>query len=135
MELHQIDIVGAYLQGDLEEEIYMSLPDGLKVKGKEGWSLRLRKPLYGLKQAGRQWKEKLDEMMGRLGFVKSEADECLYILCKDGQVTLLVLVYVDDAALASQEITQITKFKKAISEYFPIKDLGELRHILGIQIT
>jgi hypothetical protein len=73
--------------------------------------------------------------MGRLGFVKSEADKCLYVLHKDGQVTLLVLVYVDDAALASQEITQITKFKKAISEYFPIKDLGDLRHILGIQIT
>jgi hypothetical protein len=58
MELHQIDVVGAYLQGDLDEEIYMSPPDGLKVKGKEGWSLRLRKPLYGLKQAGRQWKKK-----------------------------------------------------------------------------
>jgi hypothetical protein len=60
--------------------------------------------------------KKLDETMGRLGFVKSEADECLYVLCKDGQVTLLV----DDAALTSQEITQITKFKKAISEHFPM---------------
>jgi hypothetical protein len=118
MELHQIDIVGAYLQGDLNEEIYMSLPDGLKVKGKEGWSLRLRKPLYGLKQAGRQWKRKLDETMGQLGFVKSEADECLYVLYKDGQVTLLVLVYVDDAALASEPPIPLPLTKLRISTMF-----------------
>jgi hypothetical protein len=53
-KLHQIDVVGTYLQGDLDEEIYMLLPDGLQVKGKKGWSLRLRKPLYSLKQAGRR---------------------------------------------------------------------------------
>jgi hypothetical protein len=80
-------------------------------------------------------KIKLDETMRRLGFIKSEADECLYVLHKDGKVTLLVLVYVDDAALTSREIAQITRLKKVISEHFPIKDLGELRHILGIQIT
>jgi hypothetical protein len=53
LELHQIDVVGAYLKGDLDKDIYMSPPDRLKVKEKEGWSLRLRKPLYGLKQVGR----------------------------------------------------------------------------------
>jgi hypothetical protein len=54
-----------------------------------------------IEASGETWKKKLDEMMGWLGIVKSEADECLYILCKDGQVTLLVLVYVDDTVLAS----------------------------------
>jgi hypothetical protein len=54
IELHQIDIVGAYLQGDINEEIYMTPPDGLKIKGKMDWILQLKKPLYGLKQAGRQ---------------------------------------------------------------------------------
>jgi hypothetical protein len=54
LELHQVDVVGAYLQGDLNEEIYMTLPAGLNIPGKKGWCLRLHKPLYGLKQAGRQ---------------------------------------------------------------------------------
>jgi hypothetical protein len=54
LELHQVDAVGAHLQGDLDEEIYMTLPTGLNIPGKKGWCLRLHKPLYSLKQAGRQ---------------------------------------------------------------------------------
>jgi hypothetical protein len=52
LELHQVDVVGAYLQGDLDKEIYMTPPTGLNIPGKKGWCLRLHKPLYGLKQAG-----------------------------------------------------------------------------------
>jgi hypothetical protein len=132
MELHQIDVVGAYLQGDLNEEIYMTPPDGLKIKGKTDWVLRLKKSLYGLKQAGRQWKKKLDDTMAHLKFTKSAADECLYVLHEKGKVVLLVLIYVDDAATASKDIRQIEWFKHSLQDFFPIKDLGELRHILGI---
>jgi hypothetical protein len=115
LELHQVDVVGAYLQGNLDGGVYMSPPDGLQIKGKEGWRLRLRKLLYGLKQAGRQWNKRLDETMGHLGFMKSQADKCcLYILCERGQVILHILVYIDNAALASQEIAHINKFKKSI---------------------
>jgi hypothetical protein len=53
LELHQVDVVGAYLQGDLDEEIYMTLPAGLNIPSKKRWCLRLHKPLYGLKQVGR----------------------------------------------------------------------------------
>jgi hypothetical protein len=135
LELHQVDVVGAYLQGDLDEEIYMTPPAGLNIPGKKGWCLRLHKPLYGLKQAGRQWKKKLDEVMAHLRFIKSNADECLYILRDKGQVVLLVLVYVDDAAVASKELKHIEEFKRQLREFFSIKDLGELHHILGIQVT
>jgi phosphoribosyl-AMP cyclohydrolase len=131
-ELHQI--VGAYLQGDLYEGIYMLQLDGLKVKGKEGWSLRLRKLLYGLKQAGRQWKKKLDDTMAHLQFT-SNVDECPYIYQGNGEVAILVLAYVDDAALVSRETKHIEWFKKSIGTYFPIKDLGKLHHILGVQVT
>jgi hypothetical protein len=135
MELHQINVVGAYLQGDLDKEIYMTPPDGLKIKGKTGWTLRLKKPLYGLKQAGRQWKKKLDDTMAHLKFTKSTADNCLYVLCEKGKVVPLVLIYVDDAAAASKDIHQIEWFKHLLQYFFLIKDLGELRHILGIQVT
>jgi hypothetical protein len=103
--------VGAYLQGDLDKEIYMTLPAGLNIPGKKGWCLRLHKPLYGLKQAGRQWKNKLDKVMVHLCFIKSNVDECLYILHDKGQVVLLVLVYVDDTAVTSKELTCIEEFK------------------------
>jgi hypothetical protein len=135
LELHQVDVVGAYLQGDLDEEIYMTPPTGLNIPGKKGWCLRLHKPLYSLKQAGRQWKKKLDEVMAHLRFVKSNIDKCLYILRDKGQVVLLVLVYVDDAAVASKELKHIEEFKCRLREFFSIKDLGELHHILGIQVT
>jgi phosphoribosyl-AMP cyclohydrolase len=62
-------------------------------------------------------------------------DECLYILCKKGQVVLLILVYVDDAAVTSKQLKRIEEFKQQLRELFPIKDLGELRHILSIQVA
>jgi hypothetical protein len=95
----------------------------------------LKKPLYGLKQAGRQWKKKLDDTMAHLKFTKSTADECLYVLHEKGKVVLLVLIYVDDAAAASKDICWIEWFKHSLQDFFPIKDLGELRHILGIRVT
>jgi hypothetical protein len=73
--------------------------------------------------------------MSHLRFVKSNVDECLYILRKKGQVILLVLVYVDDAAAASKQLKYIEEFKQQLREFFPIKDLGELCHILSIQVT
>jgi hypothetical protein len=135
MELHQIDIEGAYLQGDLDKEIYMTPPDGLKIKGKTDWIWRLKKPLYRLKQAGRQWKKKLDDTMAHLKFTKSAADECLYVLREKSEVVLLVLIYVDDAATVSKDIHQIQWFKHSLGSFFPIKDLGELQYILGIQVA
>ena len=81
LKLHQVDIVGAYLQGDLDEEIYMKVPNGLAEKygsGQKFW--RLRKALYGLKQAGWQWKKHLHQVMTKLGFTRAMADDCLYVL-------------------------------------------------------
>ncbi len=134
-ELHQIDVVAAYLQGSLDEEIYMEVPDGVKEKGKLGKYWRLKKAIYGLKQAGRQWKLTLDSAMKDLGFVKSDADDCLFILRREGKVVLLVLVYVDDMAITGPNLLMIEKFKADISEKFEITDLGELKYILGIQVT
>jgi hypothetical protein len=132
MELHQIDVVGAYLQGNLDKEIYMTPPDGLKIKGKMDWILQLKKPLYRLKQVGRQWKKQLDNTMAHLKFTKSAADECLHVLHEKSEVVLLVLIYVDDAAAASKDIHRIQWFKSSLRSFFSMKDLGELQYILRI---
>ena len=133
-ELHQVDIVGAYLQGDLNEEIYMEVLEGVKEKGKEGWCWKLMKALYGLKQVGHQWKKKLDEILGKLSLKKSQADNCLYICHEDGIVALLVLAYVDNMVVAGKNIAHVREFKKNIARHMEITDLGELHYILGIQI-
>ena len=136
LELHQVDIVGAYLQGDLDEEIYMKVPDGLAEKygnGQKFW--RLRKALYGLKQASRQWKKHLHQVMTKLDFTRAMADNCLYILWEHGKIVLMVLIYVDDMAVAGKEIPGIILFKQNLSKNFEITDLGEMKFILGIQIT
>src|ERR1700731_1596033 len=109
-ELHQVDVVGAYLQGDLGEEIYMTPPEGIEVPGKAGWSWRLRKALYGLKQAGCQWKVKLDRALGKLGFEKGRANDCLYIQRGAEDNVVLVLVYVDDMVVAAKENAEIARF-------------------------
>ncbi|KAJ8455913.1 hypothetical protein ONZ51_g12299 [Trametes cubensis] len=107
-ELHQIDVVGAYLQGDLDEEIYMRPPEGVQEPGKEGWFWRLLKSIYGLKQAGIQWKKKLESVLiGILGFKKGKSDDCLYILfdSKSGEIIMIVIVYVDDMAAAAKRLS------------------------------
>src|SRR5271154_1077835 len=134
-ELHHVDIVGAYLQGDLDEDIYMEVPEGIQEAGKAGGHWKLQKALYGLKQAGRQWKVKLDAAMHGLGLKKSQADDCLYVLREEGRTKLLVLVYVDDMTVASGNMAGIAKIKADLRKIFDITDLGVLGHILGIQIN
>jgi hypothetical protein len=134
-EVHHVDVVGAYLNGDLKEELYMEVPDGVDTTGRKGWCWRLRRPLYGLKQAGRQWKVKLDDALRQIGLEKSNADDSLYVLEANGQVALIVLVYVDDMAIAAQTKASIVDFKTKLTRMFEITDLGSLRHMLGLQIV
>ena len=110
-EVHQFDVNGAYLKGDLDEEIYMEIPEGVDMEGRVGMVWKLEKPIYGLKQAGRQWKKKLDATMADLGFEKSHADDNLYILRDENGVILLVLAYVDDTIPAGPSLNRIIKFK------------------------
>lgn len=115
----------------------MEVPEGVKEPGKEGWFWKLGKPIYGLKQAGRQWKKRLDKVMVEdLGFQKASSDECLYILRdpETGEIVMLVIVYVDDMGVAAKCITIINKFKDDLRKHFDITDLGELHWILGIQV-
>ena len=136
-ELHLVDVIGAYLHGDLEEEIYMLIPEGVDKRGGERGYWKLKKLLYSLKQAGQQWKVKLDVAMKGLGLEKSSADNCLYILREDrsDKIVLLILVYVDDMAIAGASLIRVTKFKANFGKIFDITDLRELTYILGIQVT
>jgi hypothetical protein len=76
--VHQMDVKTTFLNGELEEEIYMDQPEGFVVKGQEGMVCKLVKSLYGLKQAPKQWHDKFDRTLTSIGFVTNEADKCVY---------------------------------------------------------
>src|SRR6187455_3176970 len=76
--VHQMDVKTAFLNGELDEEIYMDQPDGFVVKGEERKVCKLLKSLYGLKQAPKQWHEKFDRTLTSAGFAINEADRCVY---------------------------------------------------------
>jgi len=134
-EIHQVDVVAAYLQGDLDKEIYMEVPKGVEHLGSGGHYWHLRKALYGLKQAGRQWKKKLYDVLSNLSLVRSFANNCLYIKKEKGKIVLLVLVYVDNMAVSGPNGHYIISFKELLGNDFEITDLGKLKFMLGILIT
>ena len=131
LELDQMDVSTAYLNGELEEDLYMLPPDGVSIQ--PGYCWKLQRSLYGLKQAGRTWNKTLDRKLGKLGFTRLDAETCLYVFRKDGQVCFLV-VYVDDLLLAAITRKFMDSIKAKLSASFKMRDLGEAKYILGIEI-
>ncbi|KAJ1703741.1 hypothetical protein LUZ63_003520 [Rhynchospora breviuscula] len=132
-ELHQMDVHNAFLHGDLHEKVYMRLPPGFASKY-PGKVCRLRKSLYGLRQAPRMWFSKLTEALQAYGFTQSYADYSLFTLEKHDRF-LAILVYVDDLVIAGNNSEAIVQFKQYLSRTFHMKDLGALKYFLGIEIA
>jgi hypothetical protein len=134
LELHHMDVKSAYLNGDLEEEIYMELPEGApREKGKEDWVWRLHKSLYGLKQAGRTWHTKIDDAFRRRGLIPLASDQCVYIMRTETSLIIIAL-YVDDLVLAASNLDELKKLKADLTSEFDMEDLGEATFVLGIEI-
>ncbi|CAN1754083.1 Retrovirus-related Pol polyprotein from transposon TNT 1-94 [Linum perenne] len=130
--LQQMDVSNAFLHGELEEEVYMQIPPGLSVQ--HGMCCRLKKSLYGLKQASRQWFAKLTQSLLDHGFRQSSADYSLFIKGEDDHMVIL-LVYVDDIILASASQDEIDMVKLYLQSNFKIKDLGDLKFFLGLEVA
>ena len=95
LELVQLDVKTAFLHGDLEEEIYMTQPEGFKVDGKENMVCKLEKSLYGLKQYSRQWYKQFDKFMLQQRYIKSKYDHCVYLHKLEDNSFIYLLLYVD----------------------------------------
>ena len=130
--LHQVDVETAYLNGILEEEIYMKQPEGYSIDDSK--CCKLKKSLYGLKQSGRVWNQLLHEKMEKFDMIQSHSDPCLYTK-RSGSNILIICVYVDDILIAANEGEEIKKFKTYLASNFKIKDLGELHYLLGIKVS
>ena len=135
LEVDQMDVVTAFLNGDLDEIIYMEIPEGLRNESNKDKVCQLLKALYGLKQAPRQWYAKMHHfLIDDLGFVSSPNDPCLYV--RKASCSLIIIgLYVDDLLIAGNDRSEINNIKSHLSRKFEMKDLGEAKSILGIQIT
>ncbi|KAL1193518.1 Retrovirus-related Pol polyprotein from transposon RE2 [Cardamine amara subsp. amara] len=130
--LWQMDVKNAFLQGELEEEVYMASPPGYDHEA--GEVCRLRKAIYGLKQSPRAWYHKLSTCLREKGFKMSEADHTLFTR-KGPTGIVAVLIYVDDLIITGDDIEGVSLLKRNLKESFDIKDLGELKYFLGIEMT
>lgn len=134
LHLEQLDVKTAFLNGTLEEEIFMEQPEGYEVKGKEDMVCLLKKSLYGLKQSPRQWNKRFDGFMKDQGFRQSPYDQCVYISGEELTGRIYLLIYVDDMLLVSKSMDLIQNLKDKLSREFEMKDLGAATRILGMDI-
>ncbi|CAJ2662166.1 unnamed protein product [Trifolium pratense] len=132
-KIYHLDVKLAFLNGFLEEEIYIEQPEGFVVKEHEDKVYLLKKALYGLKQAPRAWYSRIDEYLMKLGFVKSLSESTLYI--KGDQTNFLVIcLYVDDLLVTGSSVEFIQQFKDDMKQVFEMSDLGEMSYFLGMEV-
>ena len=139
LELHQMDVKTAFLNGSLEEKVYMDQLEGFSIQGKEHMvcklnkSMILKRTIYGLKKAFRQWYLKFNDTITSFEFKENTVDQCIYLKVSGSKFIFLIL-YVDDILLASSDLGLLHTTKKFHSENFDMKDMGEATYMIGIQI-
>lgn len=128
-----MDVSNAFLHGNLDEDVYMKPPQGYKITH-PNMVCRLKKSLYGLRQASRNWYSKLSKTLIDYGFQESRVDQSLFTYTKLS-IFIVVSVYVDDLIIAGNHEEACAKFKHYLSQCFHMKDLGKLKYFLGIELT
>ena len=131
LEIHQMDVKSAFLNGELEEEIYLRPPPGFRDKPVKVW--HLWRALYGLKQASKAWYDTLRKVFKSLGFTRCQADHSIFYKVEDG-TPIIVAIYVDDKLILSKSLDAINRLKGQLSQEYELTDLGEAHWILGMEI-
>ena len=122
LELQQMDVKTAFLNGDLEEEVYMKQPEGFSSSEGEHLVCKLKKSIYGLKQASRQWYLKFHDVISSFGFEENIMDQCIYQKVS-GSKTCFIILYVDDILLASNDKGLLHEVKQFLSKNFEMKHM------------
>jgi hypothetical protein len=133
MVIHQMDVVTAFLNGRLDEDIYMRQPEGYVQSGKEHLVCKLEKSLYGLKQSPRCWNRALQEKLEKLGFIKVSADPCVYVKKED--TLIIIAVHVDDLIILAENVQEMEEMKRVLKVEFKITDMGELQYYVGVSVV
>ncbi|KAL4367117.1 hypothetical protein GQ457_05G026950 [Hibiscus cannabinus] len=133
LEFEQLDVKTVFLHGDLEEELYMEQPEGFVAQGKDDYVCRLKKRLYGLKQAHRQWYKRFESVMGEQGYKKTTSNHFVFVKRFSGDNFVILFLYVDDMLIVGRDASIIDKLKLELIKSFTMKDLGPSKQILGIK--
>jgi hypothetical protein len=133
--MYGVDVKSAFLYGQLDEELYMEQPEGFKIKGQEHKVLRLKRAIYGLRQAALQWWRALDKSMAKLGFKRLLSDSGIFVLQnKYRQPEVIVIIYVDDALFMGLDKSLVSKARDQFMKVWECRDLGELKEYLHMNI-
>lgn len=132
--VYQFDVKSAFLNGDLQEELYVVQPEGFIKEGKEEKVYKLKKALYGLKQAPQAWYTRIDGYFQQNGFIRSANEPTLYV--KSGGKTnfIIVCLYVDGIIYTSSSESLIAEFKSHMKNEFEMSDMGSLHFFLGFEV-
>ena len=133
LEIHQMDIKSAFLNGDLEEEIFMEAPPGFREDKTTVW--KLWKSLYGLKQASREWYKKIRELFEDLGYTRNSADHGVFFKHDSDGHLIIVALYVDDMLIFTKDNATAEHVKSELGVSYEMTDLGPAHWILGMEIT
>jgi len=133
LKLYQMDVRTVFLNGELNEEIYMDQPLGFETKGQERKVCKLKRYIYGLKQASRQWNVKFHQAILKDGFTMMEEDHCVYLKRSNNSFIILSL-YVNDILIVGNNEEMIDTTKKWLSSNIEMKDMGEASYVLGVKI-
>ncbi|CAI7788423.1 unnamed protein product [Closterium sp. NIES-54] len=134
-KLHSLDFSTAFLQGRLHDEIWLRSPPGFTGSFPAGTQRSLHRPVYGLRQAPREWHGTLRTTLAALGFTPSTVDPTLFLCTNTSLPPFYVLVYVDDLVFATADTETLALVKSELQKRHICTDLGELRSYLGLQIT
>ena len=136
--VRQLDIDTAYLNADLDVDLYITQPTGFEIEDTDSKGERLlcklRKAIYGLRQAGPACYNHLARLLINFKFRQSNADTCFFINDDDKDI-ILVVTYVDDIIMASCSLSRITEFESSIADYLRVKLIGDIQYILGWKVS
>jgi hypothetical protein len=132
-EIWQMGVKTTFLNGNLEEDVYMIQPEGFVDPNNAGKICKLKKSIYGLKQASRSWNICFDEAVKGFGFRQNDEEPCVYKK-ESGSAVVFLILYVDDILLIGNDIPMLQSVKTSLNNTFSMKDLGKATYILGIKI-
>lgn len=132
--VHQLDVKSAFLHGELNEDVYVEQPRGFEAADESHKVYKLRKALYGLRQAPRAWYSRIESYFAKEGLKKCYCEHTLFIKAEKEGVLILSL-YVDDLIYTSNSASMLEGFKASMETEFAMTDLGKMKYFLGVEVT